>query len=431
MNSKKIRVLIFPAGAENALEIYDAIKDNLNIEVFGASGKSDHASYLYDTEHYFEDNFYITARDFIPKFRELLTKLKIDVLIPTHDTIALFFAKNRALFPTKILTASYHTALICREKRKTFLLFGNYNFCPKVYNQPYEVSKTDYPIFSKPNIGEGGKGIRIIKSEQELSEIEGKDMILCEYLPGEEYTIDCFTDSERQLKYIGMRTRERIQMGIAFRSCSLDTPEEIINMAQIINKYLEFIGGWSHKVNRDKMGNYKLLEISCRMAGTMTLHRHKGINFSLLGIFEIMGIKTDFCELPCKISLDRALYALYRIDYKYEHIYLDYDDTVTKKENVNENVIKLLYQCKRKGIRVTLLTRHAGDLMESFENYCLHPKLFDEIIHITFEQEKSDYINPQKAIFIDNSFTERKRVTERFGIPVFDVDAVDALLSNV
>ena len=69
--------------------------------------------------------------------------------------------------------------------------------------------------------------------------------------------------------------------------------------------------------------------------------------------------------------------------------------------------------------------------MESFENYCLHPKLFDEIIHITFEQEKSDYINPQKAIFIDNSFTERKRVTERFGIPVFDVDAVDALLSNV
>ena len=39
----KWNVLIFPAGAENALEIYEALRYNLNVEVFGASGKKDFA----------------------------------------------------------------------------------------------------------------------------------------------------------------------------------------------------------------------------------------------------------------------------------------------------------------------------------------------------------------------------------------------------
>lgn len=425
----KIKVMVFPAGAENALEIYHAIKDNVNIEVFGASGKSDHASFVYDPAHYYEDDFYINSNDFISKFSSLLKRLQIDVLIPTHDTIALYFAEHAEQFPVRILTATKKTALICREKRLTYQLFKNYEFCPQIYTKE-NWSEMKFPVFAKPNIGEGAKGTLLVNSPEKLADINKDTMILCEYLPGDEYTVDCFTNRNGQLLFAGIRTRERIQMGIAFRSKTMPMPPEIHEMAQIINDNLNFLGGWFFQVKKDSQGRYKLMEISCRMAGTMTLYRHKGINFSLLGIFELMGIQTTYVELPCEIALDRCLDAQYLIPYEYEHVYLDYDDTLTQNSHVNSTVITYLYQCKKYNKKVTLLTRHDGDLDSDLERLCIHKNLFAKIIHLSFDEEKTAYIDPANAIFIDNSFLERKKISDHFGIPVFDVDAVDALIKK-
>jgi hypothetical protein len=44
MGIKKCRVIIFPAGSEIGLEIFNSLKYSHHVEVFGASGKSDHAS---------------------------------------------------------------------------------------------------------------------------------------------------------------------------------------------------------------------------------------------------------------------------------------------------------------------------------------------------------------------------------------------------
>ena len=54
--------------------------------------------------------------------------------------------------------------------------------------------------------------------------------------------------------------------------------------------------------------------------------------------------------------------------------------------------------------------------------------LFEEIRVIDVLEEKSDYIKEKKAIFIDDSFAERKRIKDRCGIPVFDVDMIESLI---
>ena len=88
---------------------------------------------------------------------------------------------------------------------------------------------------------------------------------------------------------MGARSRDRIQMGIAFRSTRVPATDEIYQMAKILNGRLSFLGAWYFQVKEDKEGQYKLLEISCRQSGTMTLYRHLGINFPMLGVFELMG----------------------------------------------------------------------------------------------------------------------------------------------
>lgn len=421
----KIKVLIFPAGAENAIEIYEALRFNVNIEVYGASGKADHASFIYPKDRYIEGDFYINKEKFIDDFNSMLVEYGIEVVIPTHDTIAMFLAQNKARLQAKVLTADYETTYICRNKEATYKLFQEYDFCPLVYDIN-KLGLEDFPVFLKPNIGEGAKGAYLAKSFGDIGNTDG--VVISEYLPGDEFTIDCFTNRKGELLFIGQRSRERIQMGIAFHSEALKTEVEIKEIASIINSKLKLFGAWFFQVKKDRKNKYKLMEISCRQAGTMTLYRHKGVNFSMLGIFELLEVDTKPLEIPFGLTLDRCIKNRFKLDYVYENIYVDFDDTVITNNGINLNVISFLYKCRNENKKIILITRHEYDLETTFERYKIHKDLFDEIIHITFNDEKYTFISSDKSIFIDNSFKERELVLNNLNIPVFDVDAVDIFL---
>jgi hypothetical protein len=79
-------------------------------------------------------------------------------------------------------------------------------------------------------------------------------------------------------------------------------------------------------------------------------------------------------------------------------------------------VIGLIHKLKGQGKNIHLLTSHEGLISETLDNMNINPDLFDSIIETT---TKKNYIE-QPAIFIDDSFKERKAVS-KLGIPVFDV----------
>lgn len=423
------RILIFPAGAENALEIYQSLRYNVNVEVFGLSGKKDFAEYQYDSEHYIEGDFYVFSEGFAEKFQAILSKHRIDVVIPTHDDVALYLAQHRECFSARVLVSSAETAYICRHKKVTYNTFKDESFCPAFFEDIDLIRNEDYPLFVKPDIGVGGRDAYKVS---EKSDLPGSDEIanyaISEYLPGTELTVDCFTKQNGALAFCGARTRDRIAMGIAFRSTSIPMTEEIRYIAETINERLSFLGAWYFQVRQDCHGVYKLMEISCRQAGTMSLYRHKGINFPLLGIFELYGIDTSFVELPGQIQLERCLHTVFKTEIIYDTVFIDYDDTLIVRGKVCDITIRFLYQCVNENKRIVLLTRHDENLDESLEKHHLCQSLFDEIIVLDFSKEKKDFINPDKAIFIDNSFQERKAVHDCWGIPVFDVDTIDVLM---
>jgi hypothetical protein len=73
-----------------------------------------------------------------------------------------------------------------------------------------------------------------------------------------------------------------------------------------------------------------------------------------------------------------------------------------------------------------LLTKHIYNIIESLKKYKLE-SIFDEIIQLKFNEKKSNYILNRDAIFIDDSFTERKEVFEKLQINVFSIDQIQAL----
>ena len=118
----KINVLIFPAGEINSIELHDALSTCVNISVWGASSIERHGSYVF--ENYISNVPLISASNFFQEFNKILADKKIDVIFPTHDTIAEFFAQNLDKINEYLFKVSYNSffqinPFICSKSRKT------------------------------------------------------------------------------------------------------------------------------------------------------------------------------------------------------------------------------------------------------------------------------------------------------------------------
>lgn len=201
-----------------------------------------------------------------------------------------------------------------------------------------------------------------------------------------------------------------------------------------LNSRLQFRGYWYVQLRRDRGGRLKLLEICTRFAGSFAISKGKGVNLPLLALCDFSGLDTNVIENDYIVECDKTYIDRYRLCFDYDHVYVDYDDTVTCQNGtaINPYVIAYLYQCKAKHIKITLLTRHScsfeESLNDSLKRLSLSPDLFDEIIELDWEQAKHEYItDPTNSIFLDNSFAERKQVHDALNMNVFDVCNIDSL----
>ena len=130
-------------------------------------------------------------------------------------------------------------------------------------------------------------------------------------------------------------------------------------------------------------------------------------------------------------SVDRALYNVFTLDLSYDEVYIDFDDTLIVNGRVNFTVLRFIYQCVARNIRVILLTRHETDVRLDMQAYRIHPTLFDDIVCIPRSEKKIDHVSPSAcALFIDDSFAEREAMRRAFGVTALGVDSVEALIDE-
>ncbi|MEA3486296.1 MAG: ATP-grasp domain-containing protein [Thermodesulfobacteriota bacterium] len=337
-------------------------------------------------------------------------------------------AEENHRLPSRIVTSPPETCLVTCFKSLTYDALANVIPVPKLYQGWQDVD--EFPVFAKPDRGQGSQRARAVFSRSQLASLleEESDLIVCEYLPGEEYTVDCFSDREAGLLFCGGRTRKRTKSGISMNSLPVND-EAFRQYALSISNKLDLHGAWFFQLKRDREGVLRLLEVAPRIAGTMALHRVLGLNFPLLSIYEQERIPVEIMLNDCVVEVDRALVNRYRHNFRFRSVYVDFDDTLVFNEGVNTEVVRFLFQCINQGKRVVLLTRHEGDLQEVLSRYRL-TGIFDEIIKVGPESSKADYIADREAILIDDSFSERKEVFNRTGIFSFDCSMLEILLDE-
>lgn len=417
--------MIFPAGTEIALEIRNALKYSKFVNLIGGTSMDDHSDYVYKT--LIKGFPFIDEEGFLDYLNDVVREYQIDSIYPAHDSVGVFLSKHRDEIPTQIIITEDNTVSICRSKKMTYEFLKKESYIPEVYDSADEV--TQYPVFAKPDVGQGSNGISMVENEREFSSLQQKGrMVFCEYLPGDECTVDCLTDAEGRLIVVKSRERKRIRNGISVRATISSDDSFIREIAESLNEKLVFKGAWFFQLKKDKNNKYKLLEVSPRIPGTMGLTRNLGINFPMITLFIFWGYKVGVIDNGYDISVDRALISAYQIGIDYKHVYLDYDDTLIVKGKVNELLMYFLYQCRNNNKKIHLLTKHIGDIHEELKKFGISEELFEDIIVLSDDKQKPDYINKELSIFIDDSFAERKRVRDICNIPVFDIDMVESLI---
>lgn len=425
----KYNVLIFPCGGENAINIFDSLKYNIHFNLYGASQKKDYASSIYPKDRIRIGSYSIKDSNFVLNLNKLIKEWNIDLLIPTHDEVAEVLMKNEKRIKTNIVCSNYNVTKIANNKYKQMKSLNDASYIPKIYNNKKDVV---LPVFVKPYIGAGGKKTKLITTQKELEEfwMQKKNFLVSEYLPGDEITVDCFSNYKGQLIFIGPRTRERITMGISFESSRIECTKEIENIALDLNERFKFNGAWFFQLKKNKDNEYRLMEFSVRQAGTMALYRQIGINFALLSLFNALKIDTKIIFNDYGIKLNRRLSNSYTIDLDYDTVYIDFDDTIIVNNKINKICILFLYQCIEKGKKIVLLSKHDTDIYQDLKKYKICKDIFDEIKVLNNTEDKYKYISVKKSIFIDNYFADRLVVHEKCKIPVFDVDAIEALIDT-
>lgn len=426
----KYNVLVFPAGSEIGLEIYRSLHLSTHFSIFGGSSVPDHARFVY--RNYIENIPHVDEGSFIDRLNGIIDQNKIDFVFPAHDSVAvkLARAKSDGSLRCKVVGSPLATCEIARSKRKTLETFQQLLPTPKLYKDVQELTQKDFPIFMKPDIGQGSKGTFLAKTLEDVTFYLQQDptLLMLEYLPGKEYTVDCFTNKDGKLLFSEGRERKRISNGISVSSETVND-ERFTRMAHTINAQLQFRGVWFFQVKENNDNELILMEIAPRVAGTMGLVRSKGVNLALLSLFDALGQDVTIFENNYNITIDRALYNLYHHDLSYKHVYLDFDDLVIFEGQVNPMVMAFVYQCMNKKIKIHLLTKHKKQLEDSLKQYRL-TSVFDDLIWIQDDTEKYSYITEKDAIFIDDSFAERKMVYEKRKIPVFDAHMIESLIEK-
>lgn len=421
----KQRILVVPAGTEIGLEIHRSLSALKQYELVGANSVVDRSSLLYDK--FVADVPLILESDFIDRVKEIVAQYNIDFVMPAHDDATVVLSEHRDSLGATLVCSPDTTVKIVRSKRATYQALAAYVCVPKLYRPEDDIN---FPVIVKPDVGQGSKGVRLVRNRQQLEAGVDLDHLICEYLPGEEYTVDCFNSHKGELLFVGPRVRKAMRNGIATSTEAVADDGEFLRFALAIAEVLDIRGAWFFQVKRRADDTLCLLEVAVRIAGSMALNRMRGVNFSELSILVQQNVELQCVAQDFSIRMERSLDCAFRMDISFQSLYLDFDDCLLLADDkLNGDAIRLIVLCRNAKKRVVLISRHAGNLEQKLSDLGIRG-LFDDVIHIIDSTPKSLYMPSEKVLFIDDSFAERFDVYKSNKGYVFGVENIGYITVN-
>ena len=304
------------AGAPGGPGIIKAIKTDASIDLIVCDADANASG------RFLNDTFYqipsAGSPDFVSRLLEICSKEKINLIFPLVTRELLILSKCKKEFEaigTKILVSEYESLEIANNKSLLYkhlaskrILTPDFRVVNTIAELKIAFQELDFPakpICIKPSVSNGSRGVRIINDKidefdllfnykpnslyityEKLLTILGDkafpELLISEYLPGEEYTIDTLVVNGKA-EIIVPRVRTKMNGGISVAGELIEN-KEIIDYCRQIIESMQLDGPIGIQVKKAEDGLYKILEINPRIQGTSVSAIGAGVNFPLLAI---------------------------------------------------------------------------------------------------------------------------------------------------
>lgn len=323
---RSINILITGVGAPGTRGTIFALNqnnDSCNIRLVGTDMKEDVIG------RYWVDSFHTVpapeSDGYVDRVNSICRSESIDVIIPqtTRETAKL--SKTHQKIEARVVVSNesaienannkYELLKICEKIQipvpRSELVSSEKQLKKAAVNLGYP--KT--PVVVKPPVSFGSRGFRVLREKsswdaerflkekpdateislEELSSIlsTGKSfpkLLVSEFLPGGEYSVDAFVGSKASVAI--PRLRKQIVNGISFRT-SLEYRSDVMKYSIDAAKELDLKYAFGLQFKLDGAGVPKVLECNPRVQGTMAASVFSGANVIWMAVREVLDFPVE------------------------------------------------------------------------------------------------------------------------------------------
>jgi len=316
-----VGILVTGVGAPGTMGTLHSLRENpLSLE-FNIVGTDINPSAV---GRYFVNKFFVVPKPddeelYIERIITICKNESVQFVLPQTTKEVEVLSKHKDVFKNediRIIASDYDSLSISNNKCNLLQICKEYNIpypsFRKVTNLDGLVSAIlafgypEHEVVVKPCFSNGLRGVRIVTTRHLSEEYYFKEkpnglfisleelrrtflssgefsqpLVVQEYLPGEEYTVDVFQWKDFTVAI--PRKRLKIRSGISFESI-VKYHQEMIEMSQKLSKILglQYCFGFQFKL--DKNGVPKILESNPRIQGTMVASTFAGFNMIFLSV---------------------------------------------------------------------------------------------------------------------------------------------------
>ncbi|PRB11958.1 biotin carboxylase [Microbacterium sp. MYb72] len=252
------------------------------------------------------------AEEFVPTLARLVEEDAIDVVVSTVDVELIALSERRdELAPAVLAAPSADTLDVSLDKLLLAERCADTGRAPRTVLAGPAAQAVDweFPVFAKPRQGAGSRGIRLVPDRAALDALPvDEGLIVQDFLPGEEYSVDVIADAAGQVVAAVPRTRARVDSGVAIAGRTVHDPE-LEETASAIAKAIGLVGVANVQLRRGRDGRAMLLEVNPRFPGALPLTIAAGVDIPSLVVDLFLGR-----ELPASVPFREVAFVRFLED---------------------------------------------------------------------------------------------------------------------
>ena len=332
LGDRGINILMTGAGAPGAAGIINCLNQEPSFHIVTADANPEAVGRWLSKD--FELIPMAKSKEFIDVVIEVCRKRNIHVILPlvTRELLPLaHHIKEIELAGCRLISSTAASLEIANNKSRLYEFLQNNGIAVPEFKNAKSINEfldalrllgcPDKAVCFKPSVSNGSRGFRIISKnineldlllnhkpdhimisrEQALrilSSGEFPELLVSEYLPGEEYSVDCLVKNGNPVLIVP-RKRIRTINGISVEG-ELVKNEKIISYCSRIIEALQLHGNIGIQVKQAANGNFLILEINPRVQGTIAAALGAGVNLPVLVVKQELGLPISETEMEVK-----------------------------------------------------------------------------------------------------------------------------------